>query len=129
MSHRVSRALAFALFFAAPLGMAALAQDAAPGKALFLAACGTCHTVEAGAPPRQGPNLSGMYGRNAGALPDFKYSETLKTGGWVWDEATLEPWLENPQAAHQGTTMVYRQRDADKRKLLITYLKTLTKAP
>ena len=89
----------------------AVAQDAAPGKALFLAACGVCHAVEPGATARQGPNLAGIYGRAAGSVAEFKYSEALKAGGWVWDEATLDPWLENPQAAHPGTTMLYRQRD------------------
>ena len=118
-----------ALCFAALSCAAAQAQDAVPGKALFLAGCGVCHTVEPGAAPRQGPNLAGMYGRAAGSLPEFKYSDALKGGGWVWEEANLDPWLDNPQAAHPGTTMVYRQRDADKRKLLISYLKTLTKAP
>ena len=107
----------------------AFAQDAAPGKALFLAACGVCHAVEPGATARQGPNLAGIYGRAAGTVAEFKYSEALKVGGWAWDEATLDPWLENPQAAHPGTTMLYRQRDADKRKLLVGYLKTLAKAP
>ena len=118
--------LVLALGSAAPF---AFAQDAAPGKALFLAACGVCHAVEPGAAARQGPNLAGIYGRAAGTVPEFKYSDALKVGGWVWDEASLDPWLEDPKAAHPGTTMVYRQRDPDKRKLLVGYLKTLAKAP
>ena len=117
---------AFALALASPN---AVAQDAPEGKAQFLTSCGVCHAVDAGAAARQGPNLAEIYGRAAGTLPDFKYSEALKAGGWVWDEATLDPWMENAQAAHPGTVMPYRQRDPDKRKAILTYLKTLTKAP
>ncbi len=106
----------------------AAAQDAPEGKAQFTTSCGVCHAVELGAPPRQGPNLAGIYGRAAGIVADFKYSTVLKTGGWVWDEATLDPWMENAQAVHPGTIMNYRQRDPEKRKAILTYLKTLTEA-
>ena len=105
------------------------AQDVDAGMAQFLTSCGVCHAVEPGASPRQGPNLAGVYGRAPGSVPGFKYSDALKAGGWVWDEATLDPWMENAQAIHPGTTMNYRQRDPDKRKAILAYLKTLMKAP
>ena len=108
---------------------AALAQEAPEGKAQFVTSCGVCHSVEPGAAARQGPNLAGVYGRAAGTVEGFKYSDALKAGGWVWDEGTLEPWMENAKEAHPGTNMVYRQKDADKRRLILAYLKTLTKAP
>jgi cytochrome c len=113
--------------FIASVG-AAFAQDLDAAKAQFLTSCGTCHTADPGAPPRQGPNLAGVYGRKAGSLPDFKYSDAVKGGGWIWDETTLEPWMENAQAVHPGTIMNYRQRDPEKRKLILQYLKTLTAA-
>ena len=104
----------------------ASADDLAAARQQFLTSCGVCHTVEQGAAPRQGPNLLGVYGRAAGALPDFNYSAPLKAGGWSWTEETLDPWLENAQAAHPGTTMNYRQRDPAKRKLIIEFLKSLS---
>ena len=107
----------------------AVAQETPEGKAQFVTSCGVCHAVEPGAAARQGPNLAGVYGRAAGTLEGFKYSDVLKAGGWVWDEATLDPWMENAKELHPGTTMVYRQKDADKRKAILTFLKTLTKAP
>lgn len=122
--------LRFALMFLSAFSaVSARAEDAPEGRAQFVTSCGVCHVVEPGAGPRQGPNLGGIYGRAAGTLPDFKYSAALKDGGWVWDETTLDPWMENAQGVHPGTTMNYRQRDADKRKAILTYLKTLTKAP
>ena len=119
--HRFFFALGLLALAAAP----AFADEVADGKAQFLTSCGVCHVVEPGAPPRQGPNLGGVYGRAAGTLAGYKYSEVLKAGGWDWDEATLDPWMENAQAVHPGTTMNYRQRDADKRMAILSYLKTL----
>jgi cytochrome c len=103
----------------------AQAVDLAAAEQQFMTSCGTCHTVVEGAPPRQGPNLHSAYGRPAGTLPDFKYSAVLKTGGWTWDETTLDPWIENAQANHPGTFMNYRQADPAKRQLIIQYLKSL----
>ena len=131
MSNRTVRSifLAVAAFTSGVTLQVARADDVAAGKAQFLTSCGVCHAVEPGAAARQGPNLAGVYGRAAGTLPDFKYSVAIKDGGWVWDEATLEPWMENAQAAHPGTIMNYRQKDPDKRKAILDFLKTLTKAP
>ncbi len=102
------------------------AEDADAGKQQFLTSCGVCHTAESGGGNRQGPNLFGVYGRKVGSVVDFKYSSALQSGGWVWDEATLDPWITNSQEAHPGTFMNYRQANPDKRKLVIAYLKSLS---
>jgi cytochrome c len=102
------------------------AVDLAAAEKQFLTSCGVCHTAGAGQPHRQGPNLFGIFGRSAGSLADFEYSEALRAGGWTWTQATLDPWLENAQAAHPGTTMNYRQRDPEKRALIIEFLKSLS---
>jgi cytochrome c len=115
------------------LGLAALAfgasaacgQDLEAARQQFLTSCGTCHSAEINAASRQGPNLANVFGRHVGALPDYKYSETLKAGDWVWSEVTLDPWIENAQVAHPGTVMNYRQANPDKRQLIIAYLKSL----
>jgi cytochrome c len=105
----------------------AKAVDLAAAEQQFKTSCGVCHAAVEGEPPRQGPNLHNVYGRSAGTIADFKYSPALKSGGWVWDEATLDPWIEDPQAAHPGTFMNYRQANPEKRKLVIEYLKSLVK--
>ena len=112
------------------LGGAAAADDAAEaGKAQFVAACGTCHTVGKGEPNRIGPNLAGIIGRKAGSVETFKYSAALKGADFVWDDASLDAWMEDAQAFRPGTTMSYRQRDPDKRKRLLAYLKSLSGTP
>jgi cytochrome c len=102
------------------------AQDLDAGKAQFVTSCGVCHAVDPAAPPRQGPPLGGIFGRKAGQHPGFRYSAPLKAADWVWNEATLDPWVENAQAAHPGTTMNYRQADPDKRARIIAYLKSIS---
>lgn len=100
--------------------------DLAKARQLFVSACGTCHTAEKGGPNRQGPNVYDIVGKPAAARDGFKFSEPLKSSGFVWDEPTLDRWIEDAQAMRPGTIMAYRQRDAERRKLVIAYLKTLT---
>lgn len=129
MANELRRSLCVA-FLAQAFGLLpARADEAADAQAQFTTSCGVCHSVDPAAPPRQGPNLAGVFGRKAGTLPGFKYSDAIKAGDWVWDEATLDPWMENAQGVHPGTIMNYRQRDPDKRKLILDYLKTLKAAP
>ena len=130
-SRFASRAMGAAGFYAAlqlVFASSGAAQDASAvdlvaAQKQFLTSCGVCHTVEPGAPARQGPNLGGVHGRKAGSLPDFAYSEALKTSGFVFDEATLDRWIENAQEMRPGVNMPYRQADPAKRKLIIAFLK------
>lgn len=102
------------------------AVDLDAARAQFLKSCGTCHSAAPGEPNRQGPNLYGVVGRRAGLQPDFAYSDALKGGRWVWDEATLDRFIEDPQQDHPGTVMPYAQHDPEKRTLVIAFLKQLS---
>jgi len=94
-----------------------------PGAKLFLNHCGTCHTIDPAAPARQGPNLHGVLQRKAGTLDGFKYSAGLKAAGWQWTPEQLDLWLTDPKALVPDTLMsVYKQKDAEKRKLIVDYL-------
>jgi cytochrome c len=105
------------------LGEAAGAVDLELARQQFLKSCGTCHSAEAGEPDRQGPNLYGIVGRPAGTRPEFAYSEALKGGRWVWDEAALDRFMADPQEAHPGTFMPYSQPDPQKRALIVGFLR------
>ncbi len=100
--------------------------DPVAAEAQFKKSCGVCHIAAADGAPRQGPNLFGVVGRAAGGLADFKYSPAFaKSGaGIVWDEGTLDRWLADPQSVIPGSVMLYKQADAEKRRLVIEYLKT-----
>jgi cytochrome c2 len=75
--------------------------------------------------PPFGPNLRGVYGRPAGAVKDFQYSQTLlKTlAGMEWNDASLDVWITNPQAWAPGVYMFYKQPDPEIRRKIILYLK------
>jgi cytochrome c len=116
--------LCLAVALALPTGTVFANDDEA--KRQFVTSCGVCHTAEKDAPHRQGPNLFGIVGRKAGQIADFKYSEALAKADLTWDEATLDKWIEDASALLSGTTMPYRQRDPDKRKLVIKFLQSLS---
>jgi cytochrome c len=97
------------------------ADDA--GAKLFKNHCGACHSFDPAATPRQGPNLSGMLQRKAGTLEGYKYSPGLKAAGWQWSAERLDLWLTDPKALVPDTLMsVYKQKDPEKRKVIIDYL-------
>jgi cytochrome c len=96
--------------------------DLANGQAKF-ALCQSCHTITPGGANMTGPNLHGVFGRKAGANPDFKYSDAVKNAGFVWDGAQLDQWLEKPQTFLPGTKMTFAGlKEAKDRTDLIAYL-------
>lgn len=95
------------------------------GAALFKQQCATCHTTNLSDPPRQGPPLVRIIGRQAGKFEGFTYSPGFAQAGFAWDEGRLDAWLTNPQAVIPGAVMTYRQPKAETRAAIITYLKGL----
>ena len=86
--------------------------------------CRSCHTVAEGGPNLTGPNLHGVFGRQAGAVAGYNYSDALKTAGFVWDAEQLDAWLDNPRTFLPGNRMTFAGlHDAQKRIDLIAYLK------
>lgn len=122
----VATAINAVLILGVALPVAAQELDPTRAKAQFLSSCGVCHTAEKGGANRQGPNLYDIIGKPAAARDDFKFSEALKSSGFVWDEAMLDRWIEDAAAVRPGTIMAYRQRDAERRRLVIAYLKSLS---
>jgi len=113
----------FAIGIALSIAPASASEDA--GRCQFMVSCGTCHTAEAGALHRQGPNLHGNFGRKSGQVANFKRSDAFANPNLVWDEPTLEKRIEDSGVMLPGTNMAYRQRDPEKRRLAIPYLESL----
>jgi cytochrome c len=82
--------LAAALLLAAtPLAFAE--GDAALGEKRF-EECVACHALEKGK-ESVGPDLHGVFGREAGEVTDFRYSPALKRSGIVWSEQTIDTFI------------------------------------
>jgi cytochrome c len=102
---------------------AALAQgDAAQGEKVFNQ-CKACHAVDE-AKNKVGPHLVGVFGREAGSVEGFKYSDAMKESGVTWNEETIAAYLADPRGYIKGNRMAFvglkKQADiAD----LIAYLK------
>jgi cytochrome c len=111
------------LAFAAGWAQAAdapLKGDPAAGKAVY-DRCLACHAL---AYDRTGPRHCGLFGRRAGGMKDFAYSEAMKRSGIVWNGKTLDRFLANPLAAVPGTAMGYAGvTDARERANLIAWLR------
>ncbi len=94
--------------------------DPIAGKEIY-ARCLACHAL---AYDRTGPRHCGLFGRRAGSVKDFAYSDAMKCLKIVWNEKSLDRFLANPLAAVPGTAMGYAGVvDRIERANLIAYLK------
>lgn len=94
--------------FAFALAVLALPAAAQDGRALFAERCASCHSVEAGAAEKPGPNLAGLIGRPVGGDPRFDYSPALRLSraqALVWDAERLARFLDDPEAMFPGLWM------------------------
>ena len=57
-------------------GAAMAAGDADAGKKVFKK-CKACHTIDEGGKNRVGPNLWGIFGRQAGTKEGYKFSKDM----------------------------------------------------
>jgi cytochrome c len=94
--------------------------DASRGKLVFEKRCTGCHTMEM---DREGPRLAGVFGRKAGSVMGFAYSDGLKNSGLTWTDATLEKWLSGPDMVVPDTKMDFHVPKAEERRDLIAYFK------
>jgi cytochrome c len=106
---------------------AALGADGDPtrGEQIYHR-CQGCHSIDAN---RVGPRHAGLFGRHAGSLDDYNYSDAMRASGVVWDETTLGQFLTAPRKFIPGTKMPFAGiPDARERADLIAYLKKATAA-
>ena len=102
------------------------AADLDNGRRVF-ARCRSCHTLTEGGPNMTGPNLYGVFGREAGGHPDYNYSTAVKQAGFTWNAERLDHWLENPRTFLKGTKMSFAGiPDATDRRDVIAFLKVET---
>jgi cytochrome c len=142
MKPFTAAALAVGVSILAP-GAGALAQDAAKGEIVFKT-CMVCHRIGPNATNLVGPVLNDLMGRQAGTVPNFKYSALNRhagENGLVWNEEYLFEYLADPTVflkkfltdkgkadlAIGATTMPIKLPNEQQRKDVVAYIKKFSK--
>jgi len=95
-------------------------DNAEHGKLLFEKRCAGCHSLDQ---DREGPRLRSVYGRKAGSVQTFKYSDALKAADFKWNDALLDKWLTNPESLVPDTDMEFHVPKAEERAAIIRFLR------
>ena len=70
--------------------MALFASTSATDGAKVFKQCAACHSIAEGGKNKIGPALWGVLGRQAGSLPDYKYSKAMAAHGKNWIRIALK---------------------------------------
>lgn len=141
---RALSSLSLILLLTLPLLPARAEGDSALGEKVFKK-CIACHKAGEGAKNGVGPLLNGLFGRPAGTVEGFAYSQLNKNAGaagLVWTEETLLAYLADPNGflkksltdagkADQiagATKMIFKLPKEDERQNVIAYLKQFSPA-
>ena len=98
----------------------AAGQSTGGGKELFEKRCGGCHALDR---DKEGPRLRGVYGRVAGSVDSFQYSDAVKKSKITWTDDTLDQWLTDTEKLVPGNEMTFHVEKAAERTDIIAYLK------
>lgn len=98
------------------------------GERQFLRKCSICHTLGADGERRAGPPLAGLFGRPAGAVAGYNYSDAVRNSRIVWSEETINKLFDlGPDHYLPGTNMpMQRIVSEEDRADLIEFLKRET---
>ena len=103
-------------------GAVCLSADTKQGQEAFEKRCTGCHSLDRA---KEGPPLRGVFGRRAGKVEGFRYSDGLKSSQFKWDETSLDKWLTDPESVVPDADMAFRLSDKAARAAIIEYLKQL----
>ncbi len=98
------------------------------GERQFARKCSICHSLTPDGQRRAGPTLYGLFGRPAGTLPGYFYSETLQDSDIIWNDETINALFdEGPDHYIPGSKMpMQRITQAQDRDDLIAFLRRAT---
>lgn len=109
---------------AVAVACSAIPVVAEPAPPEAFAVCAACHTLDGA--HGLGPSVKGVFGRTAGTARGFNYSAAMRRAGVVWDDATLDAFIADPQSSIPGNVMPFAGvADAKQRADIVTYLKGL----
>ncbi|MGH1352618.1 MAG: c-type cytochrome [Methyloligellaceae bacterium] len=121
------------IIFLVPV-ITAEAADEASGKKVF-SRCSSCHNLTD--KKLIGPGLQGLFGRKAGSVEGYNYSDDFKAlgeKGLIWNDETFLAFIQDPHS-YVATTLNKEKiktrkpkskLDKDKAEDLLLYLKKAT---
>ena len=110
--------------------MALFASTSAAEGAKVFKKCAACHSIAEGGKNKIGPALWGVLGRQAGSLPDYKYSKAMAAHGKKWSFEEMNNFLIKPKEWIKGTKMSYAGLKSEKeRAAVILYMNENTNSP
>ena len=96
--------------------------NASDGEKVFKK-CAACHSVAKGGKNKIGPALYNVLGRQAGTLPDYKYSKGMIAYGKKWTPEEMNGFLIKPKEWVKGTKMSYAGlKNPKERAAVILYM-------
>ncbi|WP_297767361.1 c-type cytochrome [uncultured Roseovarius sp.] len=104
------------------------ADEMENGERQFMRKCSICHALTPPPSRKAGPTLHGIFGRRAGTLPGYAYSDTLDGADIVWSEQTIDALFDlGPDHYIPGSKMPMQRITApDDRQDMIDYLRRAT---
>ncbi len=98
------------------------------GERQFARKCSICHTLDGTSGRRAGPTLYRIFGRKAGTLDGYQYSDALLGANLVWNDVSLDKLFDiGPDHYTPGSKMpMQRIVKREDRRDLIDYLRTAT---
>lgn len=98
------------------------------GERQFRRKCSICHSLSDDDTRRAGPTLTGLFGRRAGSVPGYVYSDTVANLGIDWSEDTIDRLFDlGPDHFIPGSKMpMQRIAKPEDRKDLIEFLRNNT---
>lgn len=99
------------------------------GERQFQRKCSICHSLTVDGGRRAGPTLFGLFGRQAGTVDGYIYSQTMTDLDIVWSESTIDKLFDlGPDHYVPGSKMpMQRIASPQDRNDLIEFLKENTK--
>ncbi|WP_170610274.1 c-type cytochrome [Ruegeria arenilitoris] len=98
------------------------------GERQFARKCSICHSLTTNSQRRAGPTLHKIFGRKAGTIPGYLYSDTLQDSDIIWNDETINALFdEGPDHYIPGSKMPMQRITGEQDRLdLIEFLRVAT---
>lgn len=95
------------------------------GERQFMRKCSICHALTPPPSRKAGPTLHEVFGRRAGVVPNYPYSDTLDASDIVWSDETIDALFDiGPDHFIPGSKMpMQRITKEQDRKDLVEFLR------